>query len=124
MPDGTAPTLSGTQPILLTILNRLDEAFTLEDRDAVVELLLQAKALAAVSIATKEKDTDEIKSIRECIQDVRIQLFDSMAVIDVARRAISADDDWYLHHALQVGVDRIEGACSALELIVGDVREV
>ena len=63
------------------------------------------------------------KSIEERIHEVRIDLFDSMAIVDVARRAISPEDDWCLRHALEVVIGRIDGACAALELIAGDSRE-
>jgi hypothetical protein len=45
-----------------------------------------------------------------------------MAVVDVARRAISPDDDWHLHHALQVAIDRIDGACTTLDVMAGEAR--
>lgn len=116
MPDGTAPAVAGEQPILLTLLNRLEQAFMRDDRAAAVELLLAAKVILA-----KESTLDP--SLQERLHDVRVQLCDSMAVIDVARRAISADDDWYLHHALQVAIDRIDAACTTVDLIAGEARE-
>lgn len=118
MPDGTAPAVAGNQPILLTLLNRLEQAFVRDDRSAAVELLLAAK-----SIMAKEGDIGQVPSLEERLHDVRLQLCDSMAVIDVARRAISADEDWYLHHALQVAIDRIDAACTDLDVIAGDARE-
>lgn len=118
MPDGTAPAVAGNQPILLTLLNRLEQAFVRDDRSAAVELLLAAKCIAA-----KENDMAQVQSLEERLQDVRLQLCDSMAVVDVARRAISADDDWYLHHALQVAIDRIDAACTVLDLVAGEARE-
>lgn len=119
MPDGTAPTIAGDQPILVTLLNRLEQAFMRDDRNAAVELLLAAKCILA-----KETELGRIPSLDERLQDVRLQLCDSIAVIDVARRAISPDDDWYLHHALQVAIDRIDGACTALDVVAGEAREV
>jgi hypothetical protein len=116
MPDGTAPALAGDQPLLLTLLNRLEQAFMRDDRPAAVELLLAAKVVLA-----KESVLDP--SLQERLHDVRLQLCDSMAVIDVARRAISADDDWYLHHALQVAIDRIDAACTSLDNVAGEARE-
>lgn len=118
MPDGTAPTVDGNQPILLTLLNRLEQAFMRDDRNAAVELLLAAKYIVA-----KEREMGQVQSLEERLHDIRLQLCDSMAVTDVARRAISADDDWYLHHSLQVAIDRIDAACTALELIAGDARQ-
>lgn len=119
MPDGTAPAVAGTQPILLTLLNRLERAFVLDDRDAAGELLLAAKVLVA-----KETGLGQLQSIEQRIHDVRLRLFDSTAVIDVARRAISPDDDWYLHHALRLAIEKIDAACTALDLIASDAREV
>lgn len=118
MPDGTAPTVNGDQPILLTVLNRLEQAFAREDRSAAVELLLAAKFIVA-----KESELGQFQSLEERLHDVRLQLCDSMAVIDVARRAISLDDDWHLHQALQVAIDKIDGACTALDFIAGEARE-
>lgn len=119
MPDGTAPAVAGDQPILVTLLNRLEQAFMRDDRNAAVELLLAAKCILA-----KEGELSPVHSLEERLHDVRVQLCDSMAVIDVARRAISPDDDWYLHHALQVSIDRIDAACTALDQITGEAREV
>lgn len=116
MPDGTAPAVAGDQPLLLTLLNRLEQAFMRDDRPAAVELLLAAKVVLS-------KETVLEPSLQERLHDVRVQLCDSMAVIDVARRAISADDDWYLHHALQVAIDRIDAACTTVDLIAGEARE-
>jgi hypothetical protein len=118
MPDGTAPAVAGDQPILLTLLNRLEQAFMRDDRNAAVELLLAAKCVLA-----RESEFDQVQSLEERLHDVRVQLCDSMAVVDVARRAISPDDDWYLHHALQVAIDRIDAACTALDLVAGEARE-
>jgi hypothetical protein len=118
MPDGTAPAVAGEQPILLTLLNRLEQAFMRDDRNVAVELLLAAKVILA-----QDSEAGQVQSLEERLQDVRIQLCDSMAIIDVARRAISADDDWHLHHALQVGIDRIDSACTTLELLAGEARE-
>ena len=118
MPDGTAPAVAGNQPILLTLLNRLEQAFVRNDRNIAVELLLAAKCIVA-----KEIEMGQVQSLEERLHDVRVQLFDSIAVIDVARRAISPEDDWYLHHALQVSIDRIDAACTALDLIAGEARE-
>ena len=118
MPDGTAPAVAGDQPLLLTLLNRLEQAFMRDDRNAAVELLLAAKCVLA-----KEGELDQIQSLEERLHDVRLQLCDSMAVIDVARRAISADEDWYLHHALQVAIDRIDAGCTALDLIASEARK-
>lgn len=117
MPDGTAPAVAGDQPILLTLLNRLEQAFMRDDRNAAVELLLAAKCILA------KTELDEVQSLEERLHDVRLQLCDSMAVIDVARRAISPDDDWYLHHALQVAIDKIDVACTTLDVIAGEARE-
>ena len=117
MPDGTAPAVAGDQPILLTLLNRLEQAFMRDDRAAAVELLLAAKVILA-----KENELSQVQSLDERLQDVRLQLCDSMAVIDLARRAISSDDDWYLHHALQVAIDRTDAACTTLDLIAGEAR--
>ena len=117
MPDGTAPAAPGDQPILITLLNRLEQAFMRDDRNAAVELLLAAKVVLA-----KDNEFGQVPSLEEHLQDVRQQLTDSMAVVDLARRAISPDDDWYLHHALQVAIDRIDGACTTLELIAGEAR--
>jgi hypothetical protein len=116
MPDGTAPAVAGDQPILLTLLNRLEQAFMRDDRAAAVELLLAAKVILA-------KESMLEPSLQERLHDVRVQLCDSMAVVDVARRAISADDDWYLHHALQVAIDRIDAACTTVDIIAGEARE-
>jgi hypothetical protein len=116
MPDGTAPAVAGDQPILLTLLTRLEQAFMRDDRNAAVELLFAAKCLLA-----KESELDQ--SLEERLQDVRLQLCDSMAVIDVTRRAISADEDWHLHHVLQVAMDRIDAACTTLDHIAGEARE-
>ena len=118
MPDGTAPNVAGDQPILLTLLNRLEQAFVRDDRKAAVELLFAAKVVLA-----KDNELGNIQSLEERLQDVRLQLSDSMAVVDLARRAISPDDDWYLHHALQVVIDRIDGACTTLEVIAGEARD-
>jgi len=117
MPDGTAPAVAGEQPILLTLLNRLEQAFMRDDRNSAVELLFAAKCILA-----KENELGQVESLEERLQEVRLQLCDSMAVIDVARRAINADDDWHLHHALQVSIDRIDGACTALDVIAGEAR--
>jgi hypothetical protein len=116
MPDGTAPVVAGDQPILLTLLTRLEQAFMRDDRNAAVELLFAAKCLLA-----KESELDQ--SLAERLHDVRLQLCDSMAVMDVARRAISPDDDWHLHHALQVAIDRIDAASTTLEHLAGEARE-
>lgn len=116
MPDGAAPTVAGEQPILLTLLSRLEQAFMRDDRNAAVELLFAAKCILA-----KESELDQ--SLEERLQDVRLQLCDSMAVIDVTRRAISPDDDWHLHHVLQVAMDRIDAACTTLDQIAGEARE-
>ena len=118
MPDGTAPAVTGDQPILVTLLNRLEQAFMRDDRNAAVELLMAAKVVLA-----KDSEFGQVPSLEEHLNDVRQQLTDSMAVVDLARRAISPDDDWYLHHALQVAIDRIDGACTTLELIAGEARE-
>ena len=118
MPDGTAPAVAGDQPLLLTLLNRLEQAFMRDDRNAAVELLLAAKCVLA-----KESELEQVQSLEERLHDVRVQLCDSMAVIDVARRAISADDDWYLHHALQVAIDRIDAGCTALDLLASEARK-
>jgi hypothetical protein len=118
MPDGTAPAVAGDQPILLTLLNRLEQAFMRDDRNAAVELLLAAKVVLA-----KEPELEQVQSLEERLHDVRVQLCDSMAVVDVARRAISPDDDWYLHHALQVAIDRVDAACTALDVIAGEARQ-
>jgi hypothetical protein len=118
MPDGTAPAVASDQPILLTLLNRLEQAFVRDDRTAAVELLLAAKC-----ILIKDNELSLVQSLDERLHDVRLQLCDSVAVIDVARRAISADDDWHLHHAMQVAIDRIDAACTALDLIAGEARE-
>lgn len=118
MPDGTAPAVAGDQPILLTLLNRLEQAFVRDDRNAAAELLLAAKCILA-----KESELDQVESLEERLHDVRVQLSDSMAVIDVARRAINPDDDWYLHHALQVAIDKVDAASTTLELIAGEARE-
>jgi len=118
MPDGTAPTVAGDQPILLTVLQRLEQAFARDDRSAAVELLLAAKYILA-----KEGEMGELQSLEERLHDIRLQLCDSMAVIDVARRAISVDDDWHLHHALQVAIDKIDAACTAMDSIAGEARE-
>jgi hypothetical protein len=118
MPDGTAPTVAGDQPLLLTLLNRLEQALAREDRNAAVELLFATKFLLG-----KESELGQIQSLEERLNDIRLQLCDSMAVVDIARRAISADDDWHLHHALQVAIDRIDAACTALEAIAGEARE-
>jgi hypothetical protein len=115
MPDGTAPAVAGDQPILLTLLTRLEQAFMRDDRNAAVELLFAAKCLLA-----KESELDP--SLEERLQDIRLQLCDSMAVIDVTRRAINPDDDWHLHHVLQVAMDRIDAACTSLDQITGEAR--
>ena len=117
MPDGTAPAVAGEQPILLTLLNRLEQAFVRDDRNAAAELLFAAKCILA-----KESEIGHVQSLEERLQDVRLQLCDSMAVVDVARRAISPDDDWHLHHALQVAIDRIDGACTTLDAMAGEAR--
>jgi len=118
MPDGTAPAVAGNQPMLLTLLNRLEQAFVRDDRNVAVELLLAAKCFVA-----RENEMGQVQSLEERLHDIRLQLCDSMAIIDVARRAISPDDDWYLHHALQVAIDRIDAACTEMDLISGDARE-
>jgi hypothetical protein len=118
MPDGTAPVVAGDQPILLTLLNRLEQAFVRDDRNAAGELLLAAKCILA-----KDSELGQLQSLDERLHDVRVQLCDSMAVIDIARRAISPDDDWHLHHALQVAIDRIDTACTTLDAIAGEARE-
>jgi hypothetical protein len=118
MPDGTAPTIAGDQPILLTVLNRLEQAFMRDDRNAAVELLFAAKCILA-----KESEMGQVQSLEERLHDVCLQLCDSIAVIDVARRAVSLDDDWHLHHAMQVAIDRIDAACTTLDLIAGEARK-
>jgi hypothetical protein len=118
MPDGTAPAVAGDQPILVTLLDRLEQAFMRDDRNAAVELQLAAKVILA-----KESDLGRVQSLEERLQDVRIQLCDSMAVMDVARRTINPDDDWHLHHALQVAIDRVDAACTTLDLMSGEARE-
>jgi hypothetical protein len=117
MPDGTAPAVAGEQPILLTLLNRLEQAFVRDDRNAAAELLFAAKCILA-----KESEMGQVQSLEERLQDVRLQLCDSMAVVEVARRAINPDDDWHLHHALQVAIDRIDGACTTLDAMAGEAR--
>ena len=118
MPDGTGPAVAGDQPILVTLLDRLEQAFMRDDRNAAVELLLAAKVILA-----KESDLGRVQSLEERLQDVRIQLCDSMAIMDVVRRTISPDDDWHLHHALQVAIDRVDSACTTLDLMSGEARE-
>ncbi len=118
MPDGTAPAVADNQPILLTLLNRLEQALARDDRNVAGELLFAAKCIVA-----KESEMGQLQSLEERLHDIRVQLCDSMAVIDVARRAISPDEDWHLHHALQVAIDKVDAACTALDLITGEARE-
>ena len=76
-----------------------------------------------MNASTPETAPDEIKSISERVHAVRVDLFDSMAMVDVAARAVSPDKDWPLRHTLEVVGRQIDAACTALELIAGDACE-
>lgn len=77
--------------------------------------------MAEITTTTTEV---EPASLSERIHAVRTDLFDIMAVVDIAGRAISSDDDWCLHHALERVVERIDGACAVLELVALDARQL
>lgn len=82
-----------------------------------------AHILAAEPAAPNMADETSEWSIADRIENVRLDLFGSTAIVDVARRATSPDDDWHLNHVLAVVVGRIDAACAKLELLAGDARE-
>ncbi|MFC4307614.1 hypothetical protein ACFPN2_00835 [Steroidobacter flavus] len=74
--------------------------------------------------AVGEVGIDGAQSLSERIHGVRTDLRDLTAIVDIARRAISPDEDWCLHHALERVVDRLGGASMDLELIGLDAHEL
>lgn len=107
------------------LLQLVEDFINLDERGQALGMLAKAKRcveLAATPVAEAETEADQ-KSIAERIDAVRAELFDSTAVIDVARRAVSPDHDWYLRHVLKVAIERLDDTCTALELLARDAGE-
>jgi len=68
-------------------------------------------------------ESKSLNTIADRVHAVREDLFESTAIIDIARRAVSPDEDWYLHFAIQGAINQLDAACSALELIARDASE-
>lgn len=80
--------------------------------------------MSAKDTPSGDAGTEGTKSLSGRIHDVRGDLFDITAIIDIAKRVIGPDEDWCLHHALERVVERLGGACLDLELIALDAREL